>query len=328
MLFHTYTLKAVLSLAVALWCASVSADIDWGAFHWNNDVYLGRDGGGYTNGVFFSLYDLADQDDGAPWFLRPLPGRWLEDPEEEWSMTTHTLGQIMVTPQDIDIDRFRPDDVPYAGLLLFRTSHVSVRRNHADELSLTLGILGPASGAEQGQKIVHDLIGANEPEGWDYQLDNTPVAGISLSRVWRYAGDNPETAEYDLLVLGRVFGGNLESGVGTGIIVRHGRGLKRSFPSAGLISRHSPQLVAMDRGWHVYAGLTGTYYFNHIFVNGNDRIDDPESDLRHRQFGGIAGVSHVWENWSLAFSYFEGTALDEKATTSQRHFGLTAARRF
>src|SRR5512134_3492181 len=47
--------------------------------------------------------------------------------------------------------------------------------------------VGPASLAEQSQKIVHEVIASNRPQGWDTQLGNEPGVVATYLRSWREA---------------------------------------------------------------------------------------------------------------------------------------------
>ncbi len=317
----------VLVLATSLSATKLRAELDWGAFYWHNDAFLNVDGGGYTNGAFFSFYDISSQggDYDTPWLLRPLLGRLIRDTDNQWEMTGHTLGQMMVTPKDIKIADPDPNSAPYAGLLFLRSSYLAVHEDYADQLSLTLGILGPSSGAEEVQKFVHKLVGANEPQGWDHQLKDEPVAQLSRSRVWRFAGEDTGSAQTDLLVLGEVAGGNLESGVGSAVIARYGQGLKQSFATAAQMTERMPNPIALDQGWHVYGGITGGYLYNQIFVNGNTFRDSPEADLRHWQHSFVGGASYSWQDWSLSLSYFQGSSLDKKGEARERYGSVSVA---
>jgi hypothetical protein len=40
----------------------------------------------------------------------------------------------------------------------------------SDQLSLILGFVGPVALAEPAQTFIHRLTGADEPQGWDNQL--------------------------------------------------------------------------------------------------------------------------------------------------------------
>lgn len=329
MQLNSFRLSAlwVLFLVSGLSAANLRAEVDWAGFYWHNDAFLGVDGGGYTNGAFFSLYDVSSlgADYKTPLLLRPLLGRLISDTNNQWEMTAYTLGQMMVTPKDIKIADPDPDSAPYAGLLFLRSSYLAVHEDYADQLGLTLGILGPSSGAEEVQKFVHKVVGANEPQGWDHQLQDEPVAQLSRSRVWRFAGEDLGAPRADLLVLGEITGGNLESGLGTAFIARYGRGLEQSFATAAQMTERMPNPIALDSGWHVYGGFAGGYLYNQIFVTGNTFRDSPETDLRNWQHSFIGGGSYSWQNWSLSLSYFDGTSLDKLSSSRERYGSLSVA---
>lgn len=257
--------------------------------------------------------------------LRPLLGRLISDTDNQWEVSTYTLGQMMVTPKDIKIASPDPGSAPYAGLLFLRSSYFAVHDDYADQLGLTLGILGPSSGAEQVQKFVHKVVGANQPQGWDHQIKDEPVVRLSRSRVWRFSEADSGPAQVDFLVLGEITAGNLESGLNTAAIARYGRGLKKSFPGAAQVTERKPNPIALTEGWNVYAGITGGYLYNRIFVSGNTFRDSPEADLRNWQHGYIVGASYSWRDWSLALCFFDGSPLDQQDLSRERYGSLSVA---
>src|SRR5690606_19754900 len=139
-------------------------------------------------------------------------------------------------PKDITEPVPDPNDAPYAGLLFLSSGYLRVNDNQADKLRVTLGIVGPSSGAGSTQRFIHKVVGANRPEGWDYQIKDEPVGNIERIRIWRFESQTEDDAEADLLVLGGLSLGNLESSVGASVIARYGSGLKRSFGTASQIT--------------------------------------------------------------------------------------------
>ena len=72
-----------------------------------------------------------------------------------WSLT-----QLMVTPNDISITQFQPDDYPYAGALFITHSLYSYNaaKKYGFQTELVLGIRGPASLARETQTLIHSLL--------------------------------------------------------------------------------------------------------------------------------------------------------------------------
>lgn len=288
---------------------------DWVSLVWQNDLFTGRDGGGYTNGLFISLYQVADSEPiDEPWLTKPL--QWMLNDSFDLAFNEHSIGQVMVTPADISRAAPNPNDVPYAGLLMYRASRVLVDGNIADMVSTTIGVVGPASMAEQSQKFIHKVVGSTEPAGWDYQLENEPVFSLRRARVWRYE----LSGMTDVVLLAQARAGNLESALGGGAIFRFGRGLQRSFATTLLQQSRTSSPAAVENGWYVYGGFEADYVFNNIFVNGNTYRDSPSSDLRHNQLSFTAGVSYAWDALSLTFGYKSGTTMDAH-DASRDNFG-------
>ncbi|WP_084005403.1 lipid A deacylase LpxR family protein [Gilvimarinus polysaccharolyticus] len=299
-------------LAFALFAAglaqtSQAQTTDWISLVWQNDLFSGRDGGGYTNGLFISLYQVAEAEAEPlvePTLIKPLS--WLLNDGYDLAFNEHSVGQVMITPADISKSTPAPHEVPYAGLLTYRASRVLVNDNIADMVRTTVGVIGPASMAEQSQKFIHKVVGSTEPKGWDYQLENEPVIAVRRARVWRY--ELSPMIDTVLLAQGRA--GNLESAVGAGALVRFGRGLQRSFATTLLQQGRTSTPTAVEDGWYLYGGFEADYVFNNIFVNGNTYRDSPSSDLRHNQLSFTAGMSYAWDAFSVTFGYKSGTKLD------------------
>ena len=128
---------AVLVLACSL---PVQAEALWAALVWQNDFFVGHDGGGYTNGLFIARFrepGAGQRGVEAPVLVRPLLGvMGLAEGTAEVSRATHTLGQVMITPKlaaagsSASSDSSAPldkADVPYAGqTLLGRRARTTV----------------------------------------------------------------------------------------------------------------------------------------------------------------------------------------------------------
>lgn len=313
--------------ALALACLVTSpshAEIDAVSVVWHNDLFAGKDGGGYTNGVFLSWYDLynEDQPDKKPPLLT-RPVSWLVSDDYTSAFSAHTLGQIMSTPRDISKTRPDPNDAPYAGILFLRSSWFVTTDNVADNVSLTLGVLGPDSGAERTQKWIHDITGSTEPKGWDSQLKNEIVGQVSRGRTWRFAvGDSDR---FDLLGMANLNLGNLESAVGTGAMIRYGSGLIDSFPATAMLTGRITNPIALDGGWYFYAGGYGEYVHNSILVNGNTFRSSPSASLRHEQYTLLAGFAVSWRSFTASLAYADGSSLDKLATSRQTFGAITLA---
>jgi lipid A 3-O-deacylase len=75
------------------------------------------------------------------------------------------LGQDIFTPDDITLQEQIPGQRPYAGWLYGGVGLVSDTGDRADNLALQVGIVGPASLAQDVQTTWHKWIGSPNPEG-------------------------------------------------------------------------------------------------------------------------------------------------------------------
>ena len=85
-----------------------------------------------------------------------------------------SLGQSIFTPDDLSATNLLRDERPYAGWLYGGVGLVSVSEERLDNIELNLGVIGPASLAEDVQKTWHEWFDFQRPNGWDNQLKNEP----------------------------------------------------------------------------------------------------------------------------------------------------------
>src|SRR3546814_12695699 len=70
-------------------------------------------------------------------------------PEGGTVRTSYAVGQNMYTPDDVALRNPPLDDRPYAGWLYGSVGLIAETGRRLDQLELTLGVVGPASPAEQ-----------------------------------------------------------------------------------------------------------------------------------------------------------------------------------
>lgn len=86
------------------------------------------------------------------------------------------LEQSIYTPDNIKNPEYIAGTHPYAGFLgvggslTKRTPLNNKNKFWTNYLELMVGIVGPSSQAEEIQRGIHKMIGANAPKGWDKQL--------------------------------------------------------------------------------------------------------------------------------------------------------------
>ena len=229
---------------------------------------------------------------------------------------TYQIAQGMLTPENIDL--------PYSGLLLWKVSQYAFDENVTDKLSLTLGMVGPVSLAEQTQKAVHKIGGATEPLGWHHQLENEPVFKLGVSRKWRLInGSFSKSVEYDVVGAGELGLGNLASHLDAGVTFRFGSQLSRTFPAVTVLpGREVNPLVGTERRtYYFFISALGRYVANNIVIDGNTFRDSHSVSLEHGQNIYSAGVSVSFGDWSILFSVADQSKTFKEATKDRSSFG-------
>lgn len=317
-------LRRALPAFVALACASSvqAQEMDYFNFTMENDIAFSEDGG-YTNGIGGSWGYLEQDslsDENLPswinWLQQLTP---LQQAGRQYQID-YGIGQAMQTAINIELENPPLEDAPYAGALLWNVGLTGYDDKVADRFKLTLGWIGPASGAEKAQKIVHELTGSKEPKGWDTQLENEIVFAVEAERQWRMAAvDFGNGTELD--VIGTVHGGlgNWRSEVGGGFGLRWGQNLAASFASHSLIpNRGAGTLNGKENGWQLFANIGGAWVANDIFLDGNTFNDSRSVDIIHEQAYVTLGGSVDLGNWTLGITFLEGTDRYETQTEGTR----------
>jgi hypothetical protein len=274
-----------------------------------NDKFTGSDNN-YTNGIGLTWVskDLKTYDDES--FLRKWGKFWAFLPfaSDEGSTTyaSWSLVQEMHTPDDIDNPNPPESDQPYAGILYLDS--VLYARNgrwtHAWELKL--GVVGPASHAEDVQKDFHELIGADEPMGWDTQLPNEPVinVGYTVAHVWR-DGKVGKAAEWRLVPIGHAGLGTYFTGVGLGMYGEIGWNLVEALGTTSLregLNAASTVGVGPVHGWSVsfFGGFGGYGIVHYLPLDGTVFRDSRSVDTK--PFVGTGSLGFAVRHRSFALS--------------------------
>ena len=280
------------------------AEADWSSITIDNDLFLGSGSdNGYTNGIYYSWFDTPANNRAEAGFLaRAMLWSLSDDGSVVLEVSAKTIGQTMIAPDDITLEDppLPPDDLPYAGLLFYSDTYLKSYQKRAERISVTIGIIGEYSFAEESQKLVHDITGSDEPRGWDTQLDDEIVFQFSHTRVWKsWTSDSGRT---DILLGTGAALGTISSSLGAAIMFRYGIQLNRTFATALLVNSRTTNPVATDSGWYLFAGANARYVSNQIFLDGNTFDDDESIDYDRDQLGVTFGLAYSWKDLSFTFA--------------------------
>ncbi len=270
-----------------------------------NDIFAGQDGG-YTNGIAISwgygaapdIFDL----EAAQWLKSLANKTYLADFDGNKAFT-YIVFQGMQTPENIASQELQSNDLPYAGLLGGGISLHAWDDITAHQLNMTVGIVGPASLAEDAQKIIHRMTSSDKPQGWDHQLGNELVFAVNARKSWRIR-ESFNGIDFDLIAAVEGGGGTLQSSLATSFIARFGTNLESTHHLATVLPGRevNPLAGSIKNHFYFYLGGQAAYFINDIFVDGNTFKSSHSLPLEHERYIFSTGAAWNWEQWGLLLS--------------------------
>lgn len=164
------------------------------------------------------------------------------------------IAQEIYTPENKGSPDPQHGDRPYAGYL-----HSDVYKNFVegpvdDYLSLSLGVIGPASGAGDVQSGFHKVTGMMMPQGWKWQLKNEPTLNLAY-----YKSRSVMLEKWlELKPLAGVNFGNVLVDAELGSFIRAGYNLPPNFsPMIYNFASDTERLTLEDFYIYAFAGVVG-----------------------------------------------------------------------
>ena len=261
----------------------------------------------------------------------------------------------MYTPRDVERPDPDPNDRPYAGWTHLGFSFLTKNDFRADTVMLQIGIVGPASLAEETQKLVHEITDSIDPQGWDYQLSNEPGINLGWERKWRWyartiSDDDRSPQRFrpfvdkrdqmraywgvDVIPHVGALVGNVATYANTGFTARAGYNLPSDF-GVNLIRPASVTSAPLDdldprvRGagfsFYLFAGADGRAVARDIFLDGNTFTDSRSVDRDPWVADFSAGFGLVLADFQLTYSHVVRTREFETQQSSTSEFGSVTA---
>jgi len=296
-------------------------------FTLENDVFTGSDNN-YTNGlgVTWVSAELNEYDDdsfvgkwGRFWSFLPFVG---DDGYRTYA--SWTLAQEIDTPDDIADPNPSPDDQPYAGILYVDSLLYARKGRWAHAWELKLGVVGPASQADDAQRTLHDWIGSDEPMGWNTQLPNEPVVNVGYTAAYLAAAGHVggSRVQWRVVPVGTVGAGTYFTGVGVGVYGEVGWNLVDALGITALrtgLNAASTVGVGRVKPWSVsfFGGVGGYGVAHYLPLDGtvfhDSRSVESEPAIGMGSFG--LSVRHEGLVVSLAATFFTDTFKEQEQST-------------
>ena len=322
--------KMLFAFVVLCLCSLSSAeeipDSEFWTFTFQNDLFVGEDSG-YTNGTGLTFgragFKEFDRSNTPGWILALTDNLYVSSADNKERGIAHMFFQRMQTPEDIIEENFIPDDLPYAGLLAWQGTMYAWDEKRADQLSLYLGLVGPLALGEEVQKAIHSAIGADRPQGWQFQLKDEPIIKIEYQRLWNLYKKSSLNYEWDVIGMWGAGVGNLESATRAGFAIRWGKNISTGFGAFSLQADRqvNPLALTNNNDFFFYIGARAGYIANDILVDGNTFTDSPSVPLEHFQDEISAGA--VWSYGDFCALVFQVTSNSSrtKFLDSRKEFG-------
>lgn len=267
---------------------------------WENDLF-NRTDENYTNGISIAMLRT---DAGI------LGGVWDLGGKADGTKTcAYELSQLQFTPSDLD--RSTPDytDRPYTGLTyLASTTHLQ-QGERLQSLKLMLGIVGPASGAEDLQKATHKLLGQKQPKGWRNQLRNEAVVNLLYESRYRYRFSPVNGIGIDLIPMGGAFLGNYLIQAQSELLLRIGYRLPDDFgPTSlrgiGYLPYPRPDIASQLWGVNAYVRGGAHLVARNLSLDGNTFVNS--QSVEKRTFVPVVeGGSVLWTHWFMVTASYQ-----------------------
>ncbi len=237
------------------------------------------------------------------------------------------LGQNIYTPGDLAVTTLQTEDRPYAGWLYAELGMTAQTENRLDSVAISLGVIGPASQADDVQRAWHRLLNITQPRGWQHQLKNEPALNISYQRSWRYFKDNSSFFGFDADAMSHLgFSlGNVFTNAAAGLTVRIGDDFKGDFGGPPRIRPSMPGAAHFKPpedgfGWYLFAGIEGRAVARNIFLDGNTFTDSHSVDKKILVGDAQLGLALLFKPVRITYTQvFRTIEFDGQVTP--HHFG-------
>ncbi len=276
----------------------------------------------YTNGLGISLaWQGAWADTLANWLpFADLFGR-----------SDNAIGLIvaqeMYTPEDITIPTLQRDDRPYAGYLYGGLFLQRANERTFDHFQLDLGLIGPSTLADSAQDLVHEVLGGDDPKGWDHQLHDEPTVQLTVTKKWRFGLGRLEMfgGGLDVQLIPHVSGalGTVHRYIDGGALLRIGGNLPDDFGPPRL--KDLPAATGQPpRGfsWYAFLAAAARLVEHDTLLEGNNFEDSHGVDARPLvgRFEGGLGLAYHGQAWGVDLGYVQ-THLTDQFDGQDHHSG-------
>ena len=219
----------------------------------DNDAFVSKADGRYTGGLFIN---------------------WLKENNNSKANSTYAISfsNILYTPDDYNSTEPILDKVPYAGYMKFNFLYYKYSNNYFHEFGFNIGAVGPITHDKEIQEAIHRPLGAPIFKGWDTQLDNQLMLGISYNYATKTKPIDIGISKFDWTNNIRVNIGNFYTGALASTSFRFGNHLKNMFITTGnFIGDNESHLLNFkqhqDFSWFISVGFFTNKIYKYYIID-------------------------------------------------------------
>lgn len=251
--------------------------------------------------------------------------RYLGNPKRDnvaKKITAFSIGQYIYNPQSPKTPEIEVQDRPFAGYLFAKAGITTFYKSeNVFEINFSGGIVGPESGAEEAQKLLHRTLHYGKVEGWDYQIRTTPAAQVEATYSHKIFRERFHE-KVDMYLMGEANLGTiwLSGSVGGMMRISLKGNLKPMYESA----LHNAYLTKGNnpyegrREWLLFLNPSLQYMGFDATIEGSpfDNKSPVTFPLLPFRFNAQAGAKHGRNNWNYAFVFnYRGKELSNNVIT-------------
>jgi len=237
--------------------------------------------------------------------------------------SSYELAQLLFTPSDLSLTPPDPRDRPYAGLLYAGLTTGLRTGSSLQALKLLAGVVGPSALGEEGQDVMHKIVGDPRARGWDYQLKDEAFLNVIYEYRQRYRlVDRQDEIALELIPIGTAMLGNYLTKARAEAQLRLGH-LPDDFGETsirGLGSAPVPEKRSgrRDASMYLFVGGGGELVARDLTLDGNSFRSGPGVDKHPFVSSGVVGFSYHSGRFIGSLSYilcgreFEGQSEGER----------------
>lgn len=217
------------------------------------------------------------------------------------------FNHLVFTPTDTKRKDKIKNDLPYAGVSTVDFLIYKWNENYFHQYGISFGLIGPSTRAKELQNGAHKIVGVETMKGWDNQLNDEFVYGLSYAYGYKAYEKKFTNKKLDITNSIKLDFGNGFRDILLGSMIRFGKNIASSFNTVGsTFGGNKDSALGLENklnknyGWSINYGL----YYNFIeyfYISDFDKSYKIDKDKR--VLAQITSLDFYKNTYKLSFTY-------------------------